>query len=60
MQSALIASVFINGLKKGDVRVLEAFAKFMGEQPDTNVNMKVDMNDPFKGLSIDELKKLAK
>ena len=59
-QTALIISVLQNGIKKGDYKVLEILRDTVGEKPieKTALEHSGNINNPFEGLSTEELRKV--
>lgn len=45
---------------KGDIQAITFFRDTMGEKPEENININGEVNNPFKGLTTEELKKLIK
>ena len=56
-QMAITVSLYQQALK-GNTKAIEIIRDTLGEKPKDNVNISGEVNNPFKGLSTEELRKM--
>ena len=54
-----ISIAILEQAKKGNTKAYEIIRDTIGEKPKDNINISGEINNPYKELSLEELKKLA-
>ena len=54
-----ITNALIQEAEKGNVKAYETIRDTLGQKPKENVNISGEVNNPFSGMSTEELRKIA-
>lgn len=56
-KTAMMVSLYMQALR-GNVKAFEVYRDTMGEKPKDNINISGEVNNPFSGMTTEELRKI--